>query len=1039
MNRNRGNSGMLFILIGGAALVLIVLALAFGGGGGVNKNVPQNNQVQIYGTLSQVQQAAFTRLTQVSSTSPSIYVQGGVVRYLDCDVSLANIAGTNPRARADAFLSEYADLFQIKDPGTQLSYLGSTSDSQGNFFIRYEQDYQGINVFGSDLILNVSNNGKVKSILSGYIPSIAVSVTPMMDVKNIETNLINDSGIKNVQLLSPSSLSIYDPLVFGESTGVSTLVWKIILDGGDSGIPTLYLADADTGGMLLQIPLVDFTINRELREAYGIFNPITNLPLVSTKIADEKSVTTNPIKDADAQAIWNKLQVVYDFFKNNFSWQSYDNNDSLIKAYVHAEYFCPNNAAWVPAINSFLFCPGVVGLDVIAHEFTHGITRSTAKLTNVGEAGALNESYSDVFAAMIDPIAPWIISTEDGGKGFVERNIELLVNPDKPYTMDKYDPKKDIHYNSIIPTLVAYFLTEGTKGKEINGTVVIGLGKQKVQAIYFNALTKRLTSNATFKDARWATILACDSLIGTLGITGQDCAQVDNAFAAVGIGNPSPTNGETPSVVNNTTVTPSLTPSQVITITQPPISYLSSATVLLLDTSGTMQDLDAGGAMSKIQAAQNASNSLLDILAAENQAQAASPHQVAIADFNSSAQVDLSLTSSISDAQNAVNSLYAGGRTAMPDGLKVAIDELVAQSSGNKKIIILLSDGLPNVGINGNFDITSDSQAKQDVLDQAARAEQNGICINTVGFGDPAAGGIDEGFLSDVAAASGCGQYLNARDANQLANVYISLRHSSMGNILIQKTGQISQGQTLDLGTITVPLYQQTLLYTLNWPGSRLDPILVDPKGISVDNNYPGASLELLNSLATIVINNPISGNWQIGANGVDVPEGTTNYNLIISARQGAVPPPTPAPTPIPQVASGGFPLPFIIILLVGAGIGVYVLISASNRRRTNPVSGGGTSRLVLAGIQGEARGLVIPLSGRIVIGRNSACDVQLLDRSVSRSHAAVLPTQGGWIIQDAGSRSGTFVNSRLIRSQKLREGDQIQIGTSIFLFRRSG
>ena len=39
-------------------------------------------------------------------------------------------------------------------------------------------------------------------------------------------------------------------------------------------------------------------------------------------------------------------------------------------------------------------------MDVMAHEFTHGVTQFTAGLTYVGQSGALNESISDVFAAM---------------------------------------------------------------------------------------------------------------------------------------------------------------------------------------------------------------------------------------------------------------------------------------------------------------------------------------------------------------------------------------------------------------------------------------------------------------------------------------------------------------------------------------------------------------------------------------------------------------------------------------------------------------
>src|SRR5260370_11778457 len=40
-------------------------------------------------------------------------------------------------------------------------------------------------------------------------------------------------------------------------------------------------------------------------------------------------------------------------------------------------------------------------LDVVAHELFHGITGHTARLIYQGETGALNESYSAIFVAII--------------------------------------------------------------------------------------------------------------------------------------------------------------------------------------------------------------------------------------------------------------------------------------------------------------------------------------------------------------------------------------------------------------------------------------------------------------------------------------------------------------------------------------------------------------------------------------------------------------------------------------------------------------
>ena len=44
----------------------------------------------------------------------------------------------------------------------------------------------------------------------------------------------------------------------------------------------------------------------------------------------------------------------------------------------------------------------VTALDVVAHEFTHGVTHHTSDLNYKHEAGGLNEAFSDIFAAFVD-------------------------------------------------------------------------------------------------------------------------------------------------------------------------------------------------------------------------------------------------------------------------------------------------------------------------------------------------------------------------------------------------------------------------------------------------------------------------------------------------------------------------------------------------------------------------------------------------------------------------------------------------------------
>ena len=73
------------------------------------------------------------------------------------------------------------------------------------------------------------------------------------------------------------------------------------------------------------------------------------------------------------------------------------------------------------------------------------------------------------------------------------------------------------------------------------------------------------------------------------------------------------------------------------------------------------------------------------------------------------------------------------------------------------------------------------------------------------------------------------------------------------------------------------------------------------------------------------------------------------------------------------------------------------------------------------------------PADEALTIGRGRTNSIVLDDMLVSRQHVRITVDDEGLVIEDLGSRNGTFVNGRRIERTHLHEGDRIGIGASTF------
>ncbi len=86
--------------------------------------------------------------------------------------------------------------------------------------------------------------------------------------------------------------------------------------------------------------------------------------------------------------------------------------------------------------------------------------------------------------------------------------------------------------------------------------------------------------------------------------------------------------------------------------------------------------------------------------------------------------------------------------------------------------------------------------------------------------------------------------------------------------------------------------------------------------------------------------------------------------------------------------------------------------------------------------LTGENKGVAYFLTGqRIILGRSEKADIQIKDLKSSREHAELTIVNDDIIITDLGSQNGIIVNDLKIKQHKLKDGDKVIIGSTVYKF----
>lgn len=78
---------------------------------------------------------------------------------------------------------------------------------------------------------------------------------------------------------------------------------------------------------------------------------------------------------------------------------------------------------------------------------------------------------------------------------------------------------------------------------------------------------------------------------------------------------------------------------------------------------------------------------------------------------------------------------------------------------------------------------------------------------------------------------------------------------------------------------------------------------------------------------------------------------------------------------------------------------------------------------------EGLTKGMVFPLENRLTIGRGEDNEIMLTHTTVSRNHTRVYFEDGKAVVEDLGSRNGTYLNGEQVDKAVLSSGDVIWVG----------
>lgn len=506
------------------------------------------------------------------------------------------VDGNYEKAARD-FIEQHKDQLKLTNPSAQLALIEIAFSAKKTAHVSFAQKENGVRVEGITVNVHFRPDGSIAMVTGPIVPdanktSTTPAITDAAAIAAAEAHIkAKIPTYDATKLTAPAT----PKLALIQDGAGAKLAWKIrFASQSPVTFNADYFIDAQTGAVMNATSRIASTdgsgvgvlgdtkqiVVRDMPAAGGRYAMYRGGIPGAVAAGRERIVTHKWMGENVAEVIirsddpnsWDVVPVgsgaavdahrytgdATDWYRKNVGWASFDGRGSPLKVIAHDNRILQTFSDGTTATNNEnAFWDGSGGmhygdgslhqggnvkptscaLDVVGHEFTHGVTQYTSQLAYQNQSGALNEAMSDIFGVYIeDAYAPPGSATFTIGEAaWPDGGIRDMAHPktkNMPDNMKElYTGANDsggVHTNSNIINNTWYLMTWGGKNDTSGIEVAQSLGMDVSRQLWWHTNRHLLNAGSNFDRA------ARDQ-IGWAKVQGMPLEAVACAWVATGV------------------------------------------------------------------------------------------------------------------------------------------------------------------------------------------------------------------------------------------------------------------------------------------------------------------------------------------------------------------------------------------------------------------------------------------------------------------------------------------------------------------------